>query len=51
MTYYKTLQAMIIINKGKQNENRIQDKEVFLYKSYNILLKSSNSKIPEPTFV
>ena len=42
---------MMIIDKGKQKENQVQDKEVFLYKPYDISLKSSKSKILKPTFV
>jgi len=37
----------MIIDKGKQ----IQDKEVFLYKSYDISSKSSQYKISEPAFI
>ena len=35
----------------KTKQNEIKDKEVFLYKPYNISSKSSKPKIPEPTFV
>ena len=41
----------MIVDKGKQKENRIQDKEVFLYKPYNISSKSSRPKTPELTFI
>jgi len=41
----------MIVNKEKQKEDRVQDKEVFLYKSYDILSKSSRLKTPEPKFV
>ena len=38
----------MIVNKGKQKGDRVQDKKVFLYKSYNI---SSKPKMPEPIFI
>jgi len=38
---YQDIGQLIIVEKGKQKEDRIQDKEVFLYKPYNISLKSS----------
>ena len=41
----------MIVDKEKQKEDRVQDKEVFLYKPYNILLKSSRLKTSEPKFV
>jgi len=41
----------MIIDKEKQKEERIQDKEVFLYKLYNISLKSSQPKTPELVFI
>ena len=48
--YQEALQPMII-DKGKQKEDVVQNKEVFLYKPYDILLESNKSKIPEPTFI
>lgn len=48
-THYDTPQP-IIVNKGKQKEDRIQDEEIFLSKPYNILSKSSKPKTSEPTF-
>ena len=47
--HYNVPQTMII-NRREQKENRIQE-EVFLYKPYNILLKSSRPKTPELTSV
>jgi len=41
----------MVVNKGKQKENRIQDEEIFLYKPYNILSKFSKPKTLEPNFV
>jgi len=41
----------MIINKGKQNEDEIQNEKVFLYKLYDISSKSSNLKNPELTFI
>ena len=41
----------MIVDKGKQKENKIQDEEIFLYKPYNILSKLSKPKTPKPTFV
>jgi len=41
----------MIIDKEKQKEERIQDKEVFLYKLYYISLKSSQPKTSEPVFI
>jgi len=49
--YQSTHQEPIIVNKGKQKEDKIQDEEVFLYKLYNISLKSSKLKTLEPTFI
>jgi len=40
MEHQETEQPMIV-DKGKQQENRIQDEEIFLYKPYDILLKAS----------
>ena len=40
---YLNIKQLMIIDKGKQ----IQDKEVFLYKLYDISSKSSQPKIPE----
>jgi len=41
----------IIVNKGKQKENKVQDEEVFLYKPYNISSKSSRLKTSKPKFI
>ena len=41
----------MIIDKEKQKEERIQDKIVFLYKLYDISLKSSQPKTPELVFI
>jgi len=40
----------MIVDKGKQKEDRVQDKEIFLYKSYDILLESSKPKMPKLIF-
>ena len=45
------VKQLIIVDKEEQQKDQIQDKEVFLYKSYNILLKSSKTKTSEPTFI
>ena len=53
-TYQKTYDDIpqpMIVNKEKQKEDRVQDKEVFLYEHYNILSKSSKPKTPEPKFI
>ena len=34
----------ITVNKGKQQEDQVQNKEVFLYKPYDILSKFSKKK-------
>ena len=39
------------IDKGKQKEGITQDKEVFLYKIYNISLESSKQKTSELIFI
>ena len=49
-TYKSTPQPMIV-DKKKQKEDKVQDKEVLLYKHYDILSKSSKLKISEPIFV
>ena len=41
----------MIVNKGEQWKDQIQNEEVLLYKPYNILSKSSKAKTPEPTFI
>jgi len=41
----------MVVNKGKQKEDRVQDEEVFLYKSYDISSKSSRPKTPEHKFI
>jgi len=41
----------MIINKKKQKEEVIQDKEIFLDKLYVILPKSSRPKTSEPIFI
>jgi len=41
----------MIIDKEKQKEDIVQDKEVFLYKPYAISLKPSKQKTPEPIFI
>jgi len=38
---YQDIEQLIIVEKEKQKKDRIQDKEVFLYKPYDISLKSS----------
>ena len=43
-------EQLIVVNKGKQKEDWIQEKEVFLYKLYDISLRFSKPKTPEPTF-
>ena len=49
-THQDTLQLMIV-DKGKQKKDRVQDEEVFLYKPYDVSLKSSRSKTSEPKFI
>ena len=44
------VKQLIIVNKEKQQKDQIQDEEV-LYKLYDISLKSSKAKTPEPTFI
>ena len=41
----------MIVNKEKQKEDKIQDKEVFLHKLYDISSKSSKLKTLEHTFI
>jgi len=41
----------MIVDKGKQKEDRIQDEEVFLYKPCNISSESSKPKMLKLTFV
>ena len=41
----------MVVDKGKQKEDWIQEEEVFLYKLYNISLKSSKPKTLKPTFI
>ena len=42
----------ITVNKGKQQEDQVQNKEVFLYKPYDILSKfSKKKKTPKPIFI
>jgi len=48
--YYNIPQPMIV-DKGKQKENRIQDKKIFLYKPYSISSELNKPKTPKPTFV
>ena len=38
----------MVVNKGKQKEEVIQDKEVFLYKPYTMSLELSRPTTPEP---
>ena len=45
------VEQLITVNKGKQWKNQVQDEEVFLYKSYDISLKSSKPITLEPTFI
>ena len=45
------VKQLMIVDKGKQQENQVQDKKVLLYKLYNISLKSSKPKTPELTFI
>jgi len=40
---YQDVPQPVIINKGKQKKDVVQDKEVFLYKLYNIVLKTLQS--------
>ena len=49
-THKEALQP-VDIDKGKQKEGVVQDKEVFLYKPYNTSSKPSRPKIPEPVFI
>jgi len=49
-TYQEVPQPMNI-DKGKQKEGITQDKEVFLYKLYNISLESSKQKTSELIFI
>ena len=44
-------EQLIIVNERKQRKDQVQDKEVFLYKLYDISSKSSKPKTPEPTFI
>ena len=48
---HQSTPQLIIVNKRKQKEDRVQDEEVFLYKPYNISSKSSRPKTPEPKFI
>jgi len=48
---YQELKQPEIVDKGKQKEGRVQDEEVFLYKSYDISSKSSRHKTPKFTFI
>jgi len=41
----------MIVNKEKQKEDWVQDKEVFLYKPHDILSKFSRPKTLEPMFI
>lgn len=41
----------MVIDKGKQKEGVVQDKEVFLYKPYNISSEFDKWKTPEPAFI
>ena len=41
----------MIVDKRKHKEDRVQDKEVFLYKPYDILLKLNRLKTSEPKFI
>ena len=41
----------MVVNKEKQKKDQVQEKEVFLYKPYNILSKSSKLKTLEPMFI
>ena len=41
----------MIVNKEKQKEDRVQNEEIFLYKPYDILFKSSKSKTSKPKFI
>jgi len=41
----------MIVDKGKQKEDRVWDEEVFLYKPYKISSKSSRPKTSEPKFI
>ena len=45
------VKQLITVNKGKQQENQVQGKEVFLYKSYNTSSKSSKPITPELIFI
>ena len=48
---YQELKQPSSVNKRKQNEERVQNKQVFLYKPYDISAKSSRAKMPELTFI
>jgi len=48
---YEENPQLIVIDKGKQKEDVIQDEEVFLYKPYDILLESNKQKTPEYVFI
>ena len=41
----------MIVNKEEQQKDQIQDKEVLLYKPYNISSKPSRTKTLETTFI
>jgi len=41
----------MVVDKGKQKKEWIQEEEVLLYKPYDILSKSSKPKTLEPTFI
>ena len=45
------VEQLIIVDKEKKQENQVQDEEVFLYKSYDILSKLSKPKAQELTFI
>jgi len=49
-THEETLQP-IDMDKEKQIEDVVQDKEVFLYKPYNVSSKPSRPKTPEPVSI
>ena len=48
---YLYIEQLIIIDKRKQKKEKIQNKEVLLYKPYDISSKLSQLKVSKPTFI
>ena len=48
---HQNIEQSITVDKGKQQENQVQDEEILLYKPYDISLKLSKLKISNPIFV